>query len=72
MLCKAGFIFDNSNTGYFSSNSVSAFVLYELICRAIAQAVSHRLATAAARVRSQVKSCGMCGGQSGTGQVSSE
>jgi hypothetical protein len=34
--------------------------------RAIAQAVSRRLPTAAARVRSQVKSCGICGGQSGT------
>jgi hypothetical protein len=35
--------------------------------RAIAQAVSRRLPTAAARVRSQVRSCGICGGQSGTG-----
>jgi hypothetical protein len=35
--------------------------------RAIAQAVSRRLPTAAARVRSQVSSCGICGGQSGTG-----
>jgi hypothetical protein len=35
--------------------------------RAIAQAVSHRLPIAAARVRAQVKSCGICGGQSGTG-----
>jgi hypothetical protein len=34
--------------------------------RAIAQAVSGRLPTAAARVRSQVRSCGICGGQSGT------
>jgi hypothetical protein len=34
--------------------------------RAIAQAVSRRLPTAAARVRSQVRSCGICGGQSGT------
>jgi hypothetical protein len=33
--------------------------------RAIAQAVSRRLPTAAARVRSQVRSCGICGGQSG-------
>jgi hypothetical protein len=37
--------------------------------RAIAQAVSRWLPTAAARVRSQVKSCGICGGQSGTGAV---
>jgi hypothetical protein len=36
--------------------------------RAIAQAVSRRLPTAAARVRSQVRSCGICGGQSGTGE----
>jgi hypothetical protein len=34
---------------------------------AIAQAVSRRLPTVAARVRSQVKSCGICGGRSGTG-----
>jgi hypothetical protein len=34
--------------------------------RAIAQAVSHRLPIAAARVRSQVRSRGICGGQSGT------
>jgi ribosomal protein L37AE/L43A len=35
--------------------------------RAIAQAVSHWLSTAAARVRAQVWSCGICGGQSGAG-----
>jgi hypothetical protein len=35
--------------------------------RAIAQVVSRWLPTAAARVRSQVRSCGICGGQSGTG-----
>jgi hypothetical protein len=35
--------------------------------RAIVQAVSPRLPTAGARVRSQVRSCGICGGQSGTG-----
>jgi hypothetical protein len=35
--------------------------------RAIAQAVSRWLPTAAARVRSQVRSCWICGGQSGTG-----
>jgi hypothetical protein len=33
--------------------------------RAIAQAVSRRLATAAARVRARVMSCGICGGKSG-------
>jgi hypothetical protein len=35
--------------------------------RAIAQAVSRRLPTAAARVRFQVRSCGICDEQSGTG-----
>jgi hypothetical protein len=35
--------------------------------RAIAQAVSRRLPTATARVRAQVRSCGICGGRSGTG-----
>jgi hypothetical protein len=37
------------------------------IGRAIAQAVSCRLPTTAARVRAQIKSCGIFGGQSGTG-----
>jgi hypothetical protein len=40
--------------------------------RAVAQAVSRRLPTAAARLRAQVRSCGICGGQSGTGQVFTE
>jgi hypothetical protein len=43
---------------------------YEYIAmlgRAIAQAVSRWLPTAAARVRSQVRSCEICGGQSSTG-----
>jgi hypothetical protein len=35
--------------------------------RATTQAVSRRLPNAAARVRAQVRSCGICGGQSGTG-----
>jgi hypothetical protein len=35
--------------------------------RAIAQTVSRRLPTAAARVRAQVKSCGTCCEQNGTG-----
>jgi hypothetical protein len=35
--------------------------------RAIAQAVSRRLPTAAGRVRARVRSCGICGEQSGTG-----
>jgi hypothetical protein len=33
----------------------------------IAQAVSRRLPTATALVRARVRSCGICGGQSGTG-----
>jgi hypothetical protein len=36
-------------------------------CLAIVKAVSCRLPTAAARVRAQVRSCGICGGQSGAG-----
>jgi hypothetical protein len=35
--------------------------------RAIAQTVSRRLPTVEARIRAQVRSCGICGGQSGTG-----
>jgi hypothetical protein len=35
--------------------------------RAIAQAVSRRLPTAAARFRAQIRSCGICGRRSGTG-----
>jgi hypothetical protein len=37
-----------------------------MVC-AIAQVVSCRLPTATARVRPRVRSCGICGGQSGTG-----
>jgi hypothetical protein len=39
----------------------------ECFGRAIVQAVSRRLPTAAARVRSQARSHGIFGGQSGTG-----
>jgi hypothetical protein len=38
-----------------------------LIGHAIAQAVTRWLPTAAARVRAQVRSCGICGGLSGIG-----
>jgi hypothetical protein len=38
-----------------------------MIGRAIAHAVSRRLPKAAARIRAQGRSCGICGGQSGTG-----
>jgi hypothetical protein len=40
--------------------------------RAIAQAAIRLLPAAAARIRAQVRSCGIYGGQSGTGQVFSE
>jgi hypothetical protein len=38
-----------------------------MIGRAVAQAISHRLPTAAARVRAQDSLCGICGGQRGIG-----
>jgi hypothetical protein len=46
--------------------------LPESLGRAIAQAVRRRLPIAADRVRSQVRLCGIWGGQSRTGQVFSE
>jgi hypothetical protein len=36
--------------------------------RVIAQVTSRQLPTTAARVQAQVRSCGICGGQSGTGE----
>jgi hypothetical protein len=38
-----------------------------MLSRAIAQAVSRRLPPSAARVRAQVRSCGVCSGRRGTG-----
>jgi hypothetical protein len=38
-----------------------------LIGRAVAQQVSRRFPTAAVRVLAQIRSCGICGEQSGTG-----
>jgi hypothetical protein len=46
---------------------VSQWVKRLLSSRAVAQAVSRWLPTAAARVRARGWSCGICGGQSGTG-----
>jgi hypothetical protein len=40
-------------------------MLVTILCRAIAQAVSHRILTAAARFRAQVRTCEICDGQSG-------
>jgi hypothetical protein len=42
------------------------FFIVSLNGRAIAQAVSRQLSTATASIRSHFKSCGICGGQSGT------
>jgi hypothetical protein len=63
----------HTHTNMVSQNSVTTrLMLFPLlgvvsIGRAIAQAVSRRFPTAAARVRAQIRSCGICGGQSGTG-----
>jgi hypothetical protein len=46
---------------------ISGYFLRSILGRVIAQAVSRWLLTAAARVRARVTSCGICGGQSGTG-----
>jgi hypothetical protein len=48
-------------------SSIGQVILHTGRGRAIVQAVSRRLPTAAARDRSQVRICGNCGGQSGTG-----
>jgi hypothetical protein len=49
-------------------NQEETFQTYrQSLGRATAQAVSRQFPTAAARVRAQVRSCGVCGGQSVTG-----
>jgi hypothetical protein len=48
-----------------SYEGIYAAMLQLRVGRAIAHAVGRRLPTAAARVRAQVRSCGICGGQSG-------
>jgi hypothetical protein len=60
-----------SSLGWFKEQGIAPTTIIRHVwgmagC-AIAQAVSRWLPTAAAQVRSQVKSCGICGGQSGTG-----
>jgi hypothetical protein len=50
----------------FTSSIFWHLKLFSPCGRAIAQAVSRRLPTSAARLRAQVRSCGICGGQSGT------
>jgi hypothetical protein len=62
---------DLEYSGWKNTQSVLIFginpSLYSFESRAIAQAVSRRLSTAAARVRAKVRSCEICGGKSGTG-----
>jgi hypothetical protein len=70
---------DNIHRPIFIQNDVSETGLYlrpetkeptQLLLdlgRAIAQAVSRRLATSGVRVRAQIRSYGICGGQSGIG-----
>jgi hypothetical protein len=59
--CRIG----NGPNSYSGGNSSALRLL--LKHATIAQAVSRRPPTAAARVRAQVRSCGICGGQSDTG-----
>jgi hypothetical protein len=42
-------------------------IVTEVPGRAIAQAIGRPLPTAVARVRAKIRSCGICGGRSGTG-----
>jgi hypothetical protein len=65
---------NNFETGYgdwriimFVGSIVIQHTLCVCVDRALAQAVSRWLPTTAARVRSQVWSSGICGGQSGAG-----
>ena len=52
---------------YQVTSNFSLKIFNTLRGRAMAQAVSRRLLTAEARVRSRVGPCRICGGQSGTG-----
>jgi hypothetical protein len=61
------FLSSHLSSGLLSSGFITE-IFYTLVNgRAIAQAVSHWLPTAAARVRSRVWSSGICGGQIGAG-----
>jgi hypothetical protein len=51
----------------WSQNRMRFVVMPSIPGRAVLQAVCRLFSTAAARVRSLVRSCGICGGQSGTG-----
>jgi hypothetical protein len=51
----------------FRLNSLLSWQGQDFLGRSITQAVSRRPPTATARVRYQVKSCRICGEQSGTG-----
>jgi hypothetical protein len=53
--------FERSFTEYCLNHHLS------MLGRAITQVVSRRLPTAEVRARAQIKSCGICGGQSGSG-----
>jgi hypothetical protein len=57
---------DHVSVTFITLHSVFKLSFFN-IGRAVAQAVSRRIPTAAARIRAHVKSCGFCGGQSGTG-----
>jgi hypothetical protein len=64
---NALFIIGNITVNYSSIKFSQLLYLLSAKGRAIAQAVSRWLPTAAARVRAQIWSCGICGGQSGAG-----
>jgi hypothetical protein len=52
---------------FIKTTYIIKFSIYIFLGRAIAEAVSHWLPTAAARVQSRIWSSGISGGQSGTG-----
>jgi hypothetical protein len=63
LLCLFTFL-----SGTRTTNSCRVFSAFSNGLRAIAQAVSCRLPTAAALIRARVWSCVICGEQSGTGE----